>query len=387
MGWYLDGIDYAKHNAEVAEVWEAYRSRRPIRTPVILGINPRIFLLNPALNTDGISFRDYSEDPDVMAKAQLASAHYVRHHMLQDMEMGLPKDGWAIRVDFQNYYEAAWFGAEVEYREGQVPDTEPILTNDNKRMLLDRGIPDPFKDGIMAKAWRFYEHMSAHKSEYVHSGIAVTNVDMTGLGCDGIMTVAANLRGATELCLDFYEDPDYVQELLGYVTEASIQRIKSLRKALYLETPERWMIADDSIELLSTDAYCEFVLPHHKRLLKELAGKGPHAIHLCGNVQRHMPTIKEELNIDSWDAGFPVDFAAARTELGPDFEIATGPKVSLLANGTPAEVETESRRVLESGIMAGGRFMLRDANNVAPRTPAENIAAMYYASKKYGTYP
>lgn len=33
-------IDYAKHNAEVEAVWDAYKRGKPTRVPMILGINP-----------------------------------------------------------------------------------------------------------------------------------------------------------------------------------------------------------------------------------------------------------------------------------------------------------------------------------------------------------
>ena len=143
--------DFERHNEEVSAVWEAYQAGKPTRVPVILGVNPRVIILNPALNANDISFREYSQDPDVMARVQLETQHYIRHNLLQDAEMGLPKDGWHIYVDLQNYYEAAWFGAPVEYREGQVPDTSPILSDDRKRMLFDQGIPDPFKGGDNGK--------------------------------------------------------------------------------------------------------------------------------------------------------------------------------------------------------------------------------------------
>ena len=68
MGYYLDNVDFDKHNEEVKVVWQAFHARAPIRVPVVLGINSRIFLLNAALNRDGVSFRDYSEDPDLMVK-------------------------------------------------------------------------------------------------------------------------------------------------------------------------------------------------------------------------------------------------------------------------------------------------------------------------------
>jgi len=387
MSYHLRNLDIEKHNEEVRQIWEAFHAGKPIRVPVILGINPRTYLLNPELNTEGVTFAQYSEAPDLMARLQMLSQHYVRHNMLQDAEMGLPKDGWGVYVDFQNTYDASWFGAPIQYRDGQVPDTTPILNDDNKRMLFDRGIPDPFTGGSMEKNWRFYEHMKTNMSKYSHAGLPVIVVNPAGMGMDGPMTIAASLRGATELCLDIYEDPDYVRELLGYITEAAIHRIKAYRKALGQETkPQSWGLADDSIELLSVEMYREFVLPHHKRLISELAGEGPHSIHLCGDVDRLMPTLKQELNLNIWDAGFPVDYGKMRKELGPDFLIQTGPTISLLLHGTPAQVDAECKRILESGIAEGGRFILREANNLSPRTPVENVAAMYEAGTKYGRH-
>jgi len=378
MSYYLQGIDFEKHNDEQRRVWEAFHSGKPVRPPMVLGINPRIYLLSPALNTRGITFEQYSEDPDLMAWVQMRSQHYVRHHMLQDAEMGLPKDGWTIYPDFQNYYEAAWFGAPVEYRDGQVPDTRPILNADNKRMLFDRGIPHPTNDGLMGKMWRFYDHMTEHRAEYLFEGVPVAHVNQSGVGTDGPFTIACNLRGATEMCLEVYEDPDYVHELLRFITQATVERIKAMRVRLgQEERPKALGFADDSIELLSVDMYRELVLPYHKMLIEELAGEGPHWIHLCGNVDRHMPTIKRELNVSVWDAGFPMDYAAMRKALGPGFLIQTGPRVSLLLHGTPDEVAHETRVILESGIADGGRFILREANNLSPGTPTENVAAMY----------
>jgi len=388
MRYYLDSIDFVRHNEEVKQVWEAYYSGKPVRVPVTLGVNPRIFLLNPELNTAGLTFEQYSEDPDIMAQVQMISQHYIRHNLLQDAEMGPPKDGWVINVDLQNCYEAAWFGAPVEYREGQVPDTSPILTDDNKQMLFDKGIPDAFTGGVMAKGWRFYEHIKSNISRYSYTNLPAMSVGPpSGLGTDGPMTVACSLRGATEFCMDFYTDPDYVHELLRFITEATIYRIREFRNALGYEIkPQCWWFADDSIELLSVDMYWEFVLPYHQMLINELAGEGPHGIHLCGNVERLMPVLKQELNITSWDAGFPMDYGAARKALGPDMQIQTGPRVSLLLNGTPDEIENECRKILDSGIINGGKFIMREANNLSPRTPVENIAAMYEATRKYGRY-
>jgi len=36
--------------------------------------------------------------------------------------------------------------------------------------------------------------------------------------------------------------------------------------------------------------------------------------------------------------------------------------------------------------MEGGKFILREGNNLAPGTPEENVAAMCAACKKFGRY-
>lgn len=36
--------------------------------------------------------------------------------------------------------------------------------------------------------------------------------------------------------------------------------------------------------------------------------------------------------------------------------------------------------------MEGGRFVLREGNNLAPCTPVENVEAMYGAGKIFGLY-
>ena len=58
--------------------------------------------------------------------------------------------------------------------------------------------------------------------------------------------------------------------------------------------------------------------------------------------------------------------------------------MEILRTGTPADVRAETKRILQSGVMDGGKFVLREGNNLAPRTPPENVAAMYEACKESG---
>jgi uroporphyrinogen-III decarboxylase len=211
---------------------------------------------------------------------------------------------------------------------------------------------------------------------------------VSGMSTDGPLTVACNVRGASQFLLDLVMQPELATELLHYITDATVMRIKTYRKRLgQPEKSPSFGFADDSIQLISTDLYEEMVLPHHKKLVSELSGGEPGGIHLCGDSTRHFRLIRDELNVMSFDTGYPVDFGALRETLGPDVEIQGGPSVPFLQAATADETAQETKRILQSGIMRGGRFILREGNNLAPDIPDENLWAMYETVREYGRYP
>lgn len=382
-------IDFERHNEDVQEVWKAYREGKPIRVPIIFGINPRFTTWMPEANPRGITFEQYFSDPQLMLERQIEHAYWVRHNIPQDSEMGLPEKGWGAYVDFQNTYEAAWLGCEIRFYPDQVPDTEPMLRDDNKRMLFDKGIPDPFTGGLMQRNWDFYEDFKRKQEEgWTMFGKPIMSISPCGLGTDGPMTICCNIRGAMEFVTDLMDDTEYALQLLDFVTRAIITRIKAYRKHLgHPEKANPWGFADDSIELLSMEMYRDLVFPFHRRLVEELAEpNAPISIHLCGDVQRHLVFLRDNLNVRSIDTGYPIDLGKARRDLGVDVELLGGPSVPLLRFGTPEQVRAETLRILQSGVMEGGKFVLREGNNLAPETPLENLLAMWETGKEFGRY-
>ena len=379
-------LDIPGDNEAARYLWEAYQKGNPERVPLRYGINPRFILLDPTLNPEKVTFYEYTTNPELMLQIQLRFQCWVRHAIVQDSDLGLP-EGWGVGPDLQNYYEGAWLGCEIFFHDDEVPDCRPWLQDDNKREIFQRGIPDPF-GGALARNLEYYQYFKRKQEEgFEFMGRPLRGVGLAAAGTDGPFTTACNLRGATEICLDLYQDPDYVHELLAFITEAAIVRIKAYRE--FLGEPLKtqcWGIADDSIELLSVEAYKEFVLPHHRRLLDTFGEGGPHSIHLCGDAQRHFPVLKQELNIQSFDTGFPIDFGWVRRTLGPEVWIQGGPSIQLLLHGTPAQITEETKRILASGITEGKRFMLREGNNLAPCTPLANLDAFYQAALTYGRY-
>lgn len=380
--------DYSQHNEEAQAVWAAYRAGRPTRVPVTLWTDARFFLQDPSFNPDqAITFRDYCQDARIMMDVQLRAADWraVTVALCCDDVAG-PPEQYVVSVDQLRYFDAGFFGAAVDYPAGQMPSTQPCLEGDRKHWLFDQGLPDPLTGGVFAEAHRLHATMAeCLAGGFVYRDRAVS-LGPFGLGTDGPFTVAQSLRGI-ELFTDLYDDPDYVHQLLDFVVAGTVARIRAHRRFFGLpEVSDAWGYADDAIQMLSIKMVREFVVPAHQKLKQALTTADRIHIHLCGDATRHFRLLRDELGVCSFDTGFPIDFGAMRQELGPDVEIVGGPRAPLLAEATPAAIEAETRRILQSGVMVGGRFVLREANDLVPATPLANLEALYQTARQDGVY-
>jgi hypothetical protein len=364
--------------------------------PVTISGSIRNLFGNPAINTTGWTFEDFFANPRAQIECQLAYQKWVRRHLLCDNEMGPPSGGWQIGIDFQNSYDAGWMGCPLHCHGNDVPDTLPILQEDKRRLYALRP-PDPLRGGLLGRAMAFFEYMQEQCPTMEFDGLPVKPpATIPGEGTDGPFDLAYKLRGAAEVCLDMYEDPPYFHDLMTFITENLIRRMKAIRAWRWARDPAApdkgrfkrpWGFADDAIAMLSTADYERFVFPYHRRMAEEFSDGSPAWVHLCGDAGRHFKFLKEKLNVMAFDTGFPIDLGRMRRELGPDVQFHGGPTVMLLKDGTAAQIEAEVKRICESGVMEGGRFILREANNLAPCTPLANVRALYAAGRRYGRYP
>jgi len=381
-------IDYTQHNEEVKEVWDSFYSGKPIRVPMILGINPRIAINNFNVNTNKYTFKEYFTNPKARLTYLLEYCNHIRHNIPQDIEMGIPEKGWDLYIDLQNVFEDAWLGGKVKFPENQCPIVEPFLNDDNKYSIIDKGIPEVYS-GILAMAREHYDYMvDQKKSGFTYLGKPVNKIDFTGMSTDGPLTIACNLRGVDNFIIDLMYDSEYAHKLLSFITEATIYRIKALRQDFNIpEKVDDIFFADDNIELISSDMYISEILPYHEKLLEALATKdAKRGIHICGNAQRHHKILVEKLGITAIDTGFPMDFNIERELVGENVTIMGGPSVPFLDTHNYDETYEEVKNILNSGITKGGKFILREGNNLPPTTPLENIWAMYDCVKEHGKY-
>ena len=107
-------------------------------------------------------------------------------------------------------------------------------------------------------------------------------------------------------------------------------------------------------------------------------------MHLCGNVQRHFPTLIRELNVKSFDTGFPINFTTLRDEVGEEVEIQGGVPVGSLLNGTPPRIYEKTREILLKRDHARREIHHERSQRSGPLRPACQYGSHVCRHRQYG---
>jgi uroporphyrinogen-III decarboxylase len=377
-------------NAEKKRVWDTYAARKPVRVPLRWNCNVRIILQDPGLNRDKITFEQYFNDPQTMLAVQSQFQEYCHTTLYAtcDLRQQLPEK-WNWNADTRNFYDAAYFGSPVEFCEGQIPSTHAYLGYNDFDEFLKMDFSRPLENPWLKQQLALHAELAKATQSYTYQGRKGKLVDFF-LGFDGPVTTAVQIFGEAIFLL-MGMDPDKARQVLMTITRACVVRNRAIAglSGGWKKGDGIWF-ADDSIQLVSTDMYRDIVRPAHALWYNEMSalnhpGARRH-IHLCGDATRHFKTLNKELNIISFDTGFPVDHGKLRRELGPDVEISGGPHVELLANGTPEACAQAAEKILRSGVMTGGHFILQEGNNLPPKVPLENLRAVYKTCLELGKF-
>ncbi len=378
--------NYRLRNDEKALVWQAYMDRKPTRVPVRLYTNPRVVLLNEQWNPEGYTFEQAAEDPKLHIEISLRHSLYRRTVLnhYTDEPTGLP-DVWDVELMVYNVYEAAMFGAPIDYLPQQVPDTKVCLTDENRLEIFEQDISNPLENPLIKHWLDFNRQMMDIARDMTFEGRPVHVMPWSICGTDGPVTVAMNLRGP-EFMEDMIMEPDYADRLMRWIMQAAINRRAAFESYWGERIGHGNGMADDSVAMLSTQMYEQQVLPIHRMFYEAVSTDRVRSMHLCGDATRHFPMIHCRLGVTSFDTGFPVNFGEMRNQLGDDVEILGGVEVAKLMNGSADEVYQRTQEILQTGVMRGGRFVMREGNNLPPNCPLENLEAMYQATLEFGRY-
>ena len=333
-------------------VLTALNLQEPDRVPVIP------FIISFAAKYAGLRFIDYCKSAEKLAEAQIVTARRFRID--------------AVYADSDPVIEIEAMGAQVQYYEDEVPTVaKPHVRKGEDVELLKS--PDPWKDGRLP-IW--LEATKILKKQVGDEFAVFTNIN-------GPFQVAAQLRGITDICMDFYRNPQLVDELMDFATESAMRLVHA-----EIEAGTDAIVMGEAMSspnLISPRHFERFVLPHVRRIITDAGRAVPFFLHVCGDstliIDKMVATGARFLEVDA-----QVDLGKIRERCGNSVGIRGNVSPILLLNGTPAEVEESCRRSIEAAAKGGG-FILGSGCELPKNTPWKNLETMVEAAERFGTYP
>lgn len=139
---------------------------------------------------------------------------------------------------------------------------------------------------------------------------------------------------------------------------------------------------------LQPEHFRQYCFPTYKKMGEVCRQLGkPMIFHSDGNISSLLDDVVDA----RFDAIHPVEAKAMdifqiERNYGDKLALIGNIDLDLLSRGTPAQVETEARRLIQ-GLAPGGGYLLAAGNSVPEYVPLENYKAMLLAAHKYGRYP
>lgn len=266
------------------------------------------------------------------------------------------------------YREAADLGLEVTFPEDSLPlAARPLLADPrdlDKLRVIDPSQGKRMSDRVEAVRW-FRQRVGGE-------------VPIMGW-VEGAMAEAADLRGVTNLLLDLYDRPAWVQELLAKTGELAV----AFARAQVEAGADIIGLGESVASQVSPRVYERLVLPWEQRVFATVRAMGAiPRLHICGDtngILRQMATSGAEIV----DLDWMVDLEEAATlyaEGGPALSGNFDP-VAVLLQGTPEEVYAAATYCLE---VMGPRGISNAGCEVPLGTPHANLHAQSRAIADYG---
>ena len=195
---------------------------------------------------------------------------------------------------------------------------------------------------------------------------------------------AWSLRGMEELMIDMIEAPEFVNELMDYITDYHLQEIDvALRYNIDgISISDDWGTQNGL--MFGPRLWRKFIKPRIAKMYSRIKeAKKATFTHSCGKVQSILNDLTE-IGLDVFNPFQPevMDVYEVKKQFGDKLAFFGGVGVqSILPYGTPKEICNEIQRLINE-IGAGGGFIIGPSHAISEDVPIENIIAMVEAFKK-----
>ncbi len=296
----------------------------------------------------GIPFGDYCRDGERMAAAQLA----VWRDFGLDILLTCSDPAREV-IDLCGEGSVRWYPDQPP----AIDETDAALKN--KARLAQLKIPD-------VHAGRMGDRIKAIRILRREAGADACVVGWV----EGALALAAELRGINALMTDFYDDPQFVHELLTFCADLSIRYAAAQVEA----GADSIGMSDAAASLIGPTFYHDFLWSQQIRILQAASAAGAMTrVHMCGCTDALL-TDMEKLPADVYELDFLTDLALAAQRLGPDRALCGNiDTISTMLEGGVEQVTAAAEICHRLG---GTRLIVAPGCEVAPFTPPDNVRAL-----------
>lgn len=317
------------------------------------------FIMQFAARVAGVSYKDYCESGEVMARAQALCSRTFGY------------DSVNVTSDAVREY-AAVGGPVASFGDESVPAAEPepfVKSSDDLHQLH---LPDPLGDNPMNEQIKALRMLRAELPDQVVYGWV-----------EAPFQQASILRDINYFMVDLRTDRALAKEILSFAVE-----LETVFAYAQIEAGAQFIgIGDALASLAGGDDYAEFNLPYISELVARIKRRGTYVkYHACGRTKHIWPYMRQVpfdiLNLDSL-----VDLGEARAFFGDQFVLKGNLNpVTVMMDGAPDDVRAAGRAAFELA-GANGKFMLSPGCELPPQTPDENLRALVESADMYCRYP
>jgi len=205
---------------------------------------------------------------------------------------------------------------------------------------------------------------------------------------------AIDLIGMEELCMRMYDEPAFVDALMGHLVDYYAAVSERIFDAA-ADVIDIFFMGNDfgsqTGPLLSAELFRRFILPHQSRLIDLGRAYGLKTqLHCCGGFAPLIGMLIEA-GLDALHAVQPsctgMDLATLKEAFGSRIVFNGGiDSHHVLIDGTPDSVRRDTRGVLETMMPGGGYVAGASHDTILEETPVENVLAMFDTVAELGVY-
>ena len=300
----------------------------------------------------GLNTLDFYFDQDVWLKTYL--------QVIKDLPgVAFLPGSW---VEFGMAAEPSGWGATIQWFADSPPAIQHI--SGGFAGVLEKEIPNPETDGMMAVILRQYERMNPQlQSAGIPARMAAAR---------GPLTIASHLIGVTELLMATQLEPAKATSMLENTTELCIRWLKA--QLGRMNDPVGVLVLDDVVGMLSPDDAEKFALPYLRRIFESF----PDLIHIYHNDTPNSQMLPglATIGMDVFNFSHEISIEDVRSQLGPDIVLLGNiSPLDILVRGSVKDVRQATRDVLKK-VIDCGPIIISPGGGVSPGTPIENLQAM-----------